>query len=259
MVSTGEIAGEATRDAPVALVTGAAAGLGEAIARKLSSVGCRVVLSDIDRASGTDVAANLQARFIAHDVCSESDWRSTIDSIQSDYGRLDILVNNAGITVMGSIEDLDVATFRRTLEVDLVSVFMGCKAAIPLLAMSGAGAIVNISSVAGLRAAANLAAYNAAKAGMTLLSKSIALHCAAKKYAIRCNTVHPGVIQTAMLQKVMAQVDDPERLMQNFVNLHPIGHIGEPADVAEMVWFLASRRSKFVTGSEFIVDGGRLL
>jgi NAD(P)-dependent dehydrogenase (short-subunit alcohol dehydrogenase family) len=254
-----DTAAGAGKDARVVLITGAASGLGEAIARKFSREGCRVVISDIDRALGTAVAADLRASFLTHDVSSESDWLAILDCIRRDYGRLDVLINNAGITVMGSIEDLDVAAFRRTLEVDLVSVFLGCKTAIPLLAQSGAAAIVNISSVAGLRASANLAAYNAAKAGMTLLSKSIALHCAAKKYAIRCNTVHPGVIQTAMLQKVMAQVDDPKRLMQNFVDLHPIGHIGEPADVAEMVWFLAGPNSKFVTGAEFIVDGGRLL
>jgi NAD(P)-dependent dehydrogenase (short-subunit alcohol dehydrogenase family) len=256
MTSTGDNANEAGRK--VALVTGGASGLGEAIAHRLAHDGCIVVVTDIDTGAGMAVAAALGGRFIRHDVANEADWAQVIEEIREAYGRLDILVNNAGITLLGSIEDLSVDAFRRTLEVDLLGVFLGCRAAIALMKQRG-GSIVNISSVAGLRASATLVGYNAAKAGVTLMTKSIALHCATAGYRIRCNSVHPGVIKTPMLDKVMAQVDDPDALMESFVRLHPVGHLGEPGDVAEMVAFLAGEKAKFVTGAEFVVDGGTLL
>jgi NAD(P)-dependent dehydrogenase (short-subunit alcohol dehydrogenase family) len=256
---TGGCEGEASRASQVALVTGAASGLGAAIARRLMGADIAVLASDIDVPRGTALAEEIGCRFVRHDVASEAGWAEVIDGIRREFGRLDILINNAGITLVGSIEDLDLAAFRRSLDVDLISVFLGCKAAIALMKETKGGAIVNISSVAGLRAASNLVAYNAAKAGMTLMSKSIALHCAKQGYGIRCNTVHPGVIRTDMLDKVIGQMEDPGKVMSDFVALHPLGHIGEPEDVAEMVLFLATGLSKFVTGAEFVVDGGRLL
>lgn len=239
----------------VALVTGAAAGLGEAAARRLAAAGAAVVVTDIDAGGGT-VAASLGGLFLRHDVASEEDWAAAIAATDARHGRLDILVNNAGITLMGSIEEMDLAGFRRTIDIDLVGTFLGCKAALPLMKRNGGGSIVNIASISGLQASANLVAYNAAKAGVTLMSKSIALHCAQTRTGIRVNSVHPGVIRTAMLDKVMAQVPNPEELMAGFVATHPVGHIGEPEDIAEMVLFLASERSKFVTGATMVVDGG---
>lgn len=240
----------------VALVTGAAAGLGEAAARALAAAGATVIVTDIEEAEGKAVADSIDGRFLRHDVTSEGDWSRAVGLADAEFGRLDVLVNNAGITLMGSIEEMDLAGLRRTLDVDLVGTFIGCKAAIPLMTRGGGGSIVNIASIAGLQASANLVAYNAAKAGVTLMSKSIAMHCATQRTGIRVNTIHPGVIRTAMLDKVMAQVDDPEALMAGFVAVHPIGHIGEPEDVAEMVVFLASSRSKFITGAAMVVDGG---
>lgn len=241
----------------VALVTGAAAGLGEAAARRLAQAGATLVVTDVEEAAGAAVAATLPGGgFLRHDVASEADWARVIAAVERDHGRLDVLVNNAGITLMGSIAEMDLEGFRRTIDVDLVGTFLGCKAALPLMTRGGGGSIVNIASIAGLQASANLVAYNAAKAGVTLMSKSIAMHCATARTNIRVNTVHPGVIRTAMLDKVMAQVPDPEALMAGFVAVHPIGHIGEPDDVAEMVLYLASDRSKFVTGAAMVVDGG---
>jgi NAD(P)-dependent dehydrogenase (short-subunit alcohol dehydrogenase family) len=241
----------------VALVTGAAAGLGEAIARRLAAEGATVVVTDIEDAQGKAVAADLpNATYLHHDVADEQGWASVIAATNDAHGRLDILVNNAGITLMGSLEEMDLARFRKTLDVDLVGPFLGCKAALPLMRAGGGGSIVNIASISGLQASANLVAYNAAKAGVTLMTKSIALHCAETRSGVRCNSVHPGVIRTAMLDKVMAQVADPDALMAGFVATHPIGHIGEPDDIAEMVLFLASDRSKFITGAAMMVDGG---
>ncbi|MFW2851815.1 glucose 1-dehydrogenase [Sphingomonas sp. TX0543] len=240
----------------VALVTGAAAGLGEAAARKLAEAGASVVVTDIEVSTGEAVAGAIGGTFVRHDVTSEADWTAAIDAVERSQGRLDILVNNAGITLMGSVEEMDLAGFRRTLDVDLVGTFIGCKLAIPLMTRSGGGSIVNIASIAGLQASANLVAYNAAKAGVTLMTKSIAMHCATTGTGIRVNSVHPGVIRTAMLDKVMAQVPNPRELMEGFVAVHPIGHIGEPDDIAEMVLYLASARSKFVTGAAMVVDGG---
>jgi NAD(P)-dependent dehydrogenase (short-subunit alcohol dehydrogenase family) len=243
----------------IALVTGGASGLGAAIARLFADAGHRVVLTDIDCDRGTALAQEIGGVFLHHDVAEPADWQRVMSAIEDHFGRLDILVNNAGITIVGTIEDLDLTALRRTLDVDLIGVFLGCQAAIGLMKRNGGGTIVNLSSVAGLRASARLAGYNAAKAGMTLMSKSIALHCAESGYNIRCNTVHPGVIHTAMLDKVAAQVDDPRSTMASYVAASPLGRIGEPNDVAEMVLFLTSDRSKFVTGAEFVVDGGRLL
>lgn len=241
----------------VALVTGAAAGLGEAAARRLAAAGAKIVVTDIDAEAGEAVAGSLpEAVFVRHDVTNEDDWAQAIAETERHFGRLGILVNNAGITLMGTIEEMDLAGFRRTLDVDLVGPFIGCKAALSLMVRSGGGSIVNIASIAGLQAADNLVAYNAAKAGVTLMTKSIALHCAKQRNGIRVNSVHPGVIRTAMLDKVMSQVPNPDELMAGFVAVHPIGHIGEPDDIAEMVLYLASDRSKFVTGAAMVVDGG---
>ena len=242
----------------VALVTGAASGLGAAIAERLAQEGATVVVADVDRAGGEAQAQRMgnATVFLALDVTSEDDWRMAVDATVERHGRLDILVNNAGITLMGSVESISLADFRKTLEVDLIGPFLGCRTAIPALAKSGRGSIVNISSMAGLKAGPDLAAYNAAKAGVTLFTKSVALHCAREKNGVRCNSVHPGVIRTPILDKVLAQVPNPEATMAGFVAAHPIGYIGEPADIANIVLYLSSDESKFATGAEFVVDGG---
>ena len=242
-----------------ALVTGGASGIGEAVARKLADNGAHVAIGDVDTVAGAAVADSLGGTFLYLDVSQEDHWAAAMANISASIGGLDILVNNAGITIMGSIEDISLVDFRQTLDIDLVGVFLGCKAAIAMMKPDRGGAIVNISSTSGLRATSNLAAYNAAKAGVTLLTKSIALHCAEMRYGIRCNSVHPGVIRTPILDKVMAQVSDPEALMAGFVAQHPIGHIGDTADIADIVHYLVGPRAKFITGSAFVVDGGLTL
>ena len=242
-----------------ALVTGGASGIGEAIARQLASAGAQVMIGDVDTIAGAAIADSFGGQFVKLDVARQDDWAAAMAAIEAGVGGLDILVNNAGITIMGSIEEISLADFQRTLDVDLIGVFLGCKAAIATMKRGGGGAIVNISSTSGLKASADLAAYNAAKAGVTLLTKSVALHCAEQRYGIRCNSVHPGVIRTPILDKVMAQVADPQALMAGFIAQHPIGNIGDTADIADIVHYLVGPRAKFITGSEFVVDGGLTL
>ena len=251
---TGRIAGK------VALVTGGASGLGAAMSRRFIDEGAAVVIADVDTESAAVLAGELgqSASVQKLDVTDEADWITAFAAVEQRHGRLDILVNNAGITDFGTVESLDVQKFRHMLEVDLVGVFLGCKHVVPLMKRTG-GSVINMSSMCSVRAQPEYSGYNAAKAGMTHLSKSVALHYAAQAYGIRCNTIHPGVIRTPMLEKVMAQVEDPQALYAKWVALHPIGRMGEPADIAGMALYLASDEASFITGAEFVVDGGSVL
>jgi NAD(P)-dependent dehydrogenase (short-subunit alcohol dehydrogenase family) len=239
-----------------ALVTGGASGLGEAISRRFVAEGAQVIIADIDVEGGTALAAELgaTARFARLDVTVEESWLEVFGGLE----RLDVLVNNAGITTLGSIEDLTLAQFMHEIEIDVVGVFLGCKHVIPLMRDHG-GSIINMSSMAGVRAQGNLAAYNAAKAAVTHLTKSCALHFADKGYPIRCNSVHPGAIHTPIIDKVLAQSDNPDALYASFVKSHPIGRLGRPEEIAAICLYLASDESAFATGAEFRVDGGSTL
>ena len=248
MAGQGRIAGK------IAFVTGGASGLGLDIVRRFVAEGASVVIADIDVAAGEALAAELGQRFVKLDVSDEGEWLAALGTCD----RIDILVNNAGITTMGSIEDLTLAAFRHEFAVDVDGVFLGCKHVIPKMKAHG-GSVINMSSMCGVRAQADLAGYNAAKAAVTHLTKSVALHYAAKGYGIRCNSVHPGAIHTAMIDKVMAQVDDPEALYAGFVATHPVGRLGKPEEVSSIILYLASDESSFATGAEFRIDGGSSL
>jgi NAD(P)-dependent dehydrogenase (short-subunit alcohol dehydrogenase family) len=241
-----------------AIVTGAASGLGFGIAQRLVAEGAAVILTDLDAAGGAAAAALLgpQARFVSHDVASASAWDAVAEVAMAAFGGIDIVVNNAGITLMGSVDDISLEAFDKTIEVNLRGTFLGCRTAIRLMQPRGAGVIINIASVSAFKPQAELVAYNASKAGVSLMTKSIALQCARNGSGIRVNSVNPGVIQTAMLDKVIAQVEDGEALMNSYRAMHPIGRIGQPQDIAAMVVYLASDAAGFITGSEFTVDGG---
>jgi 3(or 17)beta-hydroxysteroid dehydrogenase len=241
-----------------AFVTGGASGLGEAIARRFVAEGATVIIADIDAAGGAALAAELgsAASFVRLDVTSEGDWLAALGSVAG--GRIDILVNNAGITTMGSIETLSLADFRTMLDIDLIGVFLGCKHAIPLMKTHG-GSIINMSSMCGLRAQPDLVGYNAAKAAVTHLTRSVALHYAAQNYGIRANSLHPGAIHTPILDKVMAQVPDPKALYDGFVATHPVGRLGRPEEIAAIAVYLASDEAAFTTGAAFAIDGGSSL
>jgi len=244
-----------------AFVTGGAQGLGEAIARMLAREGASVALTDLqlDKAQAVAdsiVAAGGKAVAYAQDVRDPARWPDVLAEANAALGGLNILVNNAGIGGNGSVEDETFENWKRVLEVDLDSVFLGCKHAMPLIRASGApGSIVNISSIAGLIASHNYAAYNAAKAGVWLLSKSVALHGARMTPQIRCNSVHPTFIETPILDPLKARFGEAEARAKLSRQV-PLGRLGQPDDVAYMVLFLASDESNFVTGAEFKVDGG---
>ncbi|MCW1382783.1 glucose 1-dehydrogenase [Novosphingobium sp. KCTC 2891] len=236
----------------IAFITGGASGLGAAIARAYVAEGASVVIADIDREGGEALAAELgAARFVYLDVTTEASWAEAVATCE----RIDVLVNNAGITTLGSIEDVTLAQFRHELDIDVLGVFMGTQAALPKMKVHG-GSIINMSSLSGVKASANLVAYNAAKAAVTLMTKSCALHFAEKGYGIRCNSVHPGAIHTPIIDKVLAQSDDPDALYRSFVDVHPVGRLGKPEEIAAIAVYLGSDESAFATGAEFRVDGG---
>lgn len=237
-------------------VTGGASGLGEAICRRFVAEGASVVIADIDAAAGTALAVELgsAARFVVLDVSAEEQWLAALATCDT----LDVLVNNAGITTLGSIEEVTLAQLRHEFDVDVVGVFLGCKHIIPKMRPHG-GSVINMSSMTGVRAQGNLVAYNAAKAAVTHMTKSCALHYAERGYDIRCNSVHPGAIHTPIIDKVLAQSATPDALYASFVASHPLGRLGRPEDIAAIAVYLASDESGFATGAEFRIDGGSTL
>lgn len=245
-----------------AFVTGAASGLGRAISEMLAREGARVCLTDINQDGVRAAADGLNARHgegtalaFAHDVTSETEWQSVLGAAAGSMGGLSILVNNAGIGDGGTIEGASFELWRKVHSVDLDSVFLGCKYALPFMRNHAPASIVNISSIAGLIAGHNMAPYNSAKAGVWMLTKSVALHCARKKYDIRCNSVHPSFINTPILESFTAGLNRGD-LIEKLEKQIPLGRIGEVDDVAHAVLYLASDESKFVTGAELKVDGG---
>ncbi len=241
----------------VALVTGGASGLGRESAMLFAAEGARVAISDINEEGGRAVAAEIgdAAIFLPHDVTDEEQWIETVQQTVSAFGGLHILVHSAGIGLTKTVEEIELEEWHRVHAIDLDSVFLGCKHAIPEMAKSGGGSIVNISSVAGIIAGANMAAYNSAKAAVRHLSKSVALHCARKGYNIRSNSIHPAFIDTPILDRHKAKYG-AEVALSKFARQIPLGRVGQPREVANAILFLASDESSFITGTELIIDGG---
>jgi NAD(P)-dependent dehydrogenase (short-subunit alcohol dehydrogenase family) len=227
-----------------ALITGGASGLGLAICQYFMAEGATVIIADIDEVAGLALGEELgsAARFERLDVSVEADWSNVM-------ARIDTL------DVLGSIEDVTLEQFRQEFEIDVVGVFLGCKAGVAKMKGAG-GSIINMSSMTGVRAQADLVAYNGAKAAVTHMTKSIALHCAKSGYGIRCNSVHPGLIRTPIIDKVLAQSDDPDSVYSGWIEVLPIGRLGKPEEIAAICVYLASDESAFATGAEFRVDGG---
>ena len=238
-----------------ALVTGAASGIGRATALRLASEGARVALTDLQDDAGEAVVAELEeaggeAIFVHHDVSLEEDWTAALEAVGEAFGRLDVLVNNAGIGDTATIEETGLDEYEKTIAVDQTGVFLGMKLAAPMLAESGNGSIINVSSIFGTTGGFGASpAYHAAKGAITTLSKNAALHWATE--GIRVNSIHPGFIDTPLLDQ--AKGTPFEELM---VQTTPMARLGRPEEVAAAIAFLASDDSSFVTGTELYVDGG---
>lgn len=238
----------------VALVTGGGSGLGAEACRVLAAEGALVVVSDVNEKAAQALADTIGDRAVAlrHDVASEDDWISVMKSIEDRHGRLDILVNNAGVVLNADVEDTSLEKYRWVNSVMSDGVFLGCKHAIPLMNKGEGGSIVNMSSTGALLGYPIFFAYSAAKGAVRALTKSVAVMCQEKGYAIRCNSVHPGAIETPMVQTAEGREakDIPAE------GILPPGSPGHPRDIAMMVLYLASDESRLVTGAEMVVDNG---
>jgi len=243
----------------VALVTGAGLGLGRAAALMLAREGARVVVTDVKEKEGRETADAIidlggEAMFLRHDVSRESDWTEVVASTLRRFGRLDILVNNAGMLFSASVEETSLDRWRALMAVNCDGVFLGTKHAITAMKQNG-GSIINLSSVAGLVGLPNLGAYNASKGAVRLFTKAAALECAKEGGRIRANSIHPGGIWTPMLEQFIGRRGEASAEAAA-ASMHPVGHAGEPDDIAYGVLYLASDESKFVTGAELVIDGG---
>ena len=242
----------------VALVTGGGSGLGKADCLLLAVEGARVVVSDINLAAAQSVASEIGSNAIAvqHDVASEDAWKSTIATTEATFGRLDILVNNAGVVVLADPEETTLEQFRKANAVMSEGVFLGCKYAIPLMARSGGGSIINMASTASHLGYPIFFAYSAAKGAVRAMTKSIAIHCQAKGYGIRCNSVHPAAIETPMIQFSEGRPGEENEIPEGVL---PAGAAGAPKDVAALVLYLASDESRFVNGAEILIDNALIV
>ncbi|MEQ8484637.1 MAG: glucose 1-dehydrogenase [Pseudomonadales bacterium] len=243
----------------VTIVTGTASnpGLGRATALALAREGARLVVTDIDAAGAEATAAAIrdgggEALALQHDVTREADWESVIARTTETYGRIDVLVNNAGIAVLKPLEALTLADWQRQIDVNLTSVFLGCRYGLVAMRGHGGGSIINLSSVAGLVGLRNCGAYGASKGGVRLLTKTVAIEGGPDN--VRCNSVHPGVIWTNM-QAQATGATDPS-MVEAGLNRIPLGRVGAPDDIANCIVYLASNESNYVTGAEFTVDAG---
>ena len=238
----------------IALVTGAASGIGLATAHRLAAEGATVLLADRDAGGLEKAMAELGTPHASHmfDVTDEAGWIALADDIETEFGRLDILVNNAGFGTFRSIADTSLEQWRSILAVNLDSVFLGTKYLMPLLAASRHGAIINMSSIRGLVAGPNTGSYCAAKGGVRMFTKVTALECAALGNGVRANSLHPGHISTPLSAPAYADPDVASRLLADI----PLGRVGQADDIADAVLFLASDDSRYMTGAELVIDGG---
>jgi len=241
----------------VAFVTGAASGIGKTTARLFAEDGAKVVVADINEAGGAAVAAEIGAgaAFVPLDVTDEASWEAAFKAAEAAFGGVNYLVNAAGISPGDTIENASVEHWRKVNAICLDGVFLGCKHGVPLIDRSGGGAIVNISSVAGMIGVPNLSSYSAAKGGVRNLSKSVAMHCTKQGYDIRCNSIHPGSIDTPILAQVHHGAID-ERHVRAREKAIPMRRVGQPEEIARPILFLCSDDASYITGTELVVDGG---
>jgi len=245
-------------DGKIALVTGAASGIGLQASLRLAEEGARVMMTDINVENGKKEAEKLgrNAEFLKLDITLEEDWISVLRETVKRFQSLDILVNSAGMVLIADVEQISLEDWRHVHAVNLDGTFLGCKHGVRVMKEFGAGSIINLSSVSGLIGGFNLAAYNSSKGAVRMLTKSVALHCARSGYGIRCNSIHPTFIETPMLDSMIQDAPDPEKARQTLIRQVPLKRIGSTDDVAKMIVYLASDESTFVTGTEMVIDGG---
>ena len=238
-----------------AIVTGAASGVGEAVARRFAEEGANVFLTDLNAESGECIASEIGATFVRQDVTDPKGWDDLINQITASTGRLDVLVNNAGILIPGDIEQADYRDWKKLMTVNADSVFLGCKAAV--VAMKGhGGSIINMSSLAALSGKEDYVGYSASKGAITALTRAVAVDCRRKRYRIRCNSIHPDGVLTAMTRAAYPKDIDPEMLT---IDKDPMNRACHPVDVAEGVVYLASDESRAVNGIELRIDSGQFV
>ena len=230
----------------IILVTGAAGSIGAAVAAAVRAEGGTAVTADLKAGAAIDHAL---------DVTDEAQWQRMAAAIEKAHGRLNGLVNAAGIAVVGNVEKTDFADWRRVLSVNLDGTFLGCKTAMPLLRKQG-GSIVNLSSVLGLVGSASMAAYSASKGGVSLFSKSVALHGARMTPPVRCNAICPAFIDGAMVDEIASGARDPKAARERFPDDIPLARLGKPEEVASLCVYLLSDASAFITGADVPIDGG---
>jgi 3(or 17)beta-hydroxysteroid dehydrogenase len=239
----------------VAIVTGAASGIGAATAKRLSDDGATVVATDVQSDLGQKTADDIGAQFLEQDVADAQRWTEIADQVKRDHGRLDILVNNAGLTLSQSIEDIDLEDWNRGLKVLLTGPMLGCQNAIRIMKTNpggSSGSIINIASTTAYTALPQDVTYTSAKSGVRMLTKSVAVYCGKQGYDIRCNSVVPGATDTAILQPL------PDEVKAAVAATSPLNRLADPAETAAAIAFVASDECKFMTGSELMVDGGAL-
>ncbi|WP_374633254.1 glucose 1-dehydrogenase [Ferrovibrio sp.] len=242
----------------VALITGGASGLGKATAFILAREGAKVAVTDRNLKGAREVAEEIGKNAIALDldVTNEQQWIAALDTTVAAFGKLNVMVHSAGVGVLKNVEDISVEEWRFVHSVNLDGPFLGIKHGLSRMRPHAPGSIIIISSVSGIIAGHNMSAYNTSKAGARMLAKTAALHCAKRGYDIRCNSVHPTFIDTPMVQSMILSGGDPAQVRKKLESQVPLGRLGEPDDVANCILYLASDESKFVTGTEFVLDGG---
>jgi NAD(P)-dependent dehydrogenase (short-subunit alcohol dehydrogenase family) len=249
-VKAGRLAGKAV------LISGGASGIGLATARRAMDEGAHVAVGDIDLDAGERAARESPGlHFVRLDVTSDESWAGAVADVRERFNRLDGVVNNAGIFIMGDIETMSDADWHRTQAVNVDGVFYGCRHAVRALKAHG-GSIVNLSSVSGIIGGHNVVAYNASKGAVRMLTKSVALYCARRDYGIRCNSVHPTFVDTAMYQSIVGGARDPEKTRAALTAQVPLGRVAEAREIADLIVYLLSDESRFVTGAEMVIDGG---
>jgi NAD(P)-dependent dehydrogenase (short-subunit alcohol dehydrogenase family) len=240
----------------IAFVTGGASGIGLATARRFAEHGATVVIADRNEPAARQAAEGHPSLHAIHlDVTDEVRWAAAIDEALERFGRIDAVVNSAGIATVSDIETCTTQEWRRVMSVNADGVFFGCRNAVRAMKAHG-GSIVNLSSVSGIIGGHNVVAYNASKGAVRLLTKSVALHCARQGYGIRCNSVHPAFVETPMVDRMLQTTADPGRTRERLAAGVPLGRFGTPDEIADLIVYLASDESQFVTGAEFVIDGG---